>query len=126
LLSNCNISIAESALTRDRFHQHCFPTFSLEQDEKLFWQMVYGEWCKIIAKFSSYLAKFRSYLAKLSSYLAKLSSFGVGETEWRFFRRALRAAVFLVGAQSLVKSTPDDNQKKVKITIITCKDEFSA
>ncbi len=59
--------------------------FSSEQDEKLFWQMAFGDQ--------------RINLVNFTEHVGKISS-------WQFFHKTLCAGDFLLGAQRLVKSTP--------------------
>jgi hypothetical protein len=68
---------------RGQFHQHMPAAFSREQDEKLF------------------LANFTLHIGQISS------AQNVGEIDWQIFRQTLYTGNFLLGAQRLVKLTPE-------------------
>jgi len=67
--------------------------------------MLFGNWRKILAKFSS---------------------FRVGETESQFFCRTLYAGDFSLGAQSLLKSTPGVNFITIICKAVASEDAKSA
>ena len=88
--------------TGGRFHQHCArllrATFSLSKFEAFCGERQLANSAHIWRTAHKFCAQFEANLKR--QY--------VDEIEWRFFRQTLCAGVFSLGAQSLVKSTPDE------------------
>jgi hypothetical protein len=83
-------------LSRGQFHQHIGTTFLHKQDEKLFWQMAFGNWLIILLNFTIQSVQISS-------------AQNVGEIEWQIVWQMLCAGYFLLGFQRLVKFTPAVN-----------------
>jgi len=83
-------------LSRGQFHQHIGTTFLHKQDEKLFWQMAFGNGLIILLNFTIQSVQISS-------------AQNVGEIEWQIVCQMLCAGYFLLGSQRLVKFTPAVN-----------------
>ena len=94
-----------------RFHQNMRAAFRPTFLPDFFVEFLSDYFCQtlLLAKFDAFCGEWRlangAQIWQISTYIVGINI--VDEIEWRFFRRLLCAGEFLLGAQSLVKLTPE-------------------